>query len=564
MASRIDITIDEILDSRYNIKKDGVKLGEFLFCNDEEYVCQYMENWIAQFDIFPEHLHTPEFYITRLFTYNEYIQHHKGHQQVLLTEVSKRKFGFLADFELSYQGYCQCISSIAEENNPQVALFFSKPLSVIVSRTDRLLHTYLVGGTGKGKTEVAKICIKDDIDREDCAVVVVDPKGDLAKQVASFKCFAPNAPHHDRLVYLNPVLFQDENFVFNFFDQFDDIDLAVQEATNILTAIFREMGNSSDFTGAMESMLSPLLALILQNKLNMYDLYRLVDTGYQEGRKKVEPDISDLLDGVQNLDNDMYKYFFNTKFPHAAITTKQGIEWRIARLLYNKLFLNHTSGKSTINLKELMDQKKVIVISVSKGEMGSTYAGILGKFLISAIQVIVQQRSAIPKEQRVPVMLYIDEFQNYVTDSTKTGLAEARSNGLAYFLIQQLTRQKMDSDYIRTLMGNTNVKIMAQSSYENIEDMSKQMDVPAKDLLALEKYSYYIKISNGKAVKFRPMDTSLIDYNYSMSKQEFDIVLQEQKEKYYRVPSPLIIDEEDVKDDIDFKDNIDDLPFPLD
>lgn len=450
-------------NKRYGLDDNGINIGVFLRGNDMELTEMYMSRRVRLYDSKPEEYKDSEHWIKRLFTYKEYINWHDGKNQELLDELSRRLFGFSSGYDKSYRGYCQCIRTVSQIHCPEVAEFFYNELSVIIPEEARKKHTYIVGSTGSGKSTIMEQMFIDDVNNGNGAVVMIDPKGDLARKLARSKMFAPGGKHHDRLVYIHPTLYKDVVPKINPFDQVSDVRLAVKEMKQILKAVFKEMGESSEFSGAMESMLDSCLVLAYYYKLNLADIYRMMDTGKAgvASKKEAEKLIS-LADGLPS-EFEFTKNYFQYNFNNVIQGTKQGIEWRIAAMIQDYVFQRTTSGKSKIRLNELFDRKMVIIVNLSKGELGAGVSSLLGKYFISAAQLIAQRRSTLEQKDRIPVWLHIDEFQNYVTESAEYMFTEGRGLGIHLNVAQQTVGQKMDEPFLKMIMTNTNTKIVARS-----------------------------------------------------------------------------------------------------
>ena len=542
------MTIDEILNpyKRYNLSPTGDSIGEFIRANDQELIGLFMDWWNKRIGIIPDDYDTIELALFKLFTYEDYLNWHNGKPQKLLDIISGVILGFRGKFDTTHRGYCQAILYIAKKHNPKVAEFFNKPLAVNIPIANRKRHGYIVGKSGGGKSTVVKGLARCDILRKDGSVIVIDPKGDLADEIAHFREFSLKSPHYNRLRYINPVLYGDIVPVINIFDQLDNINKAAPAIRDTFVNIFKEMGNSADFTGAMESMLYHFIWVACENKLNLIDIYRLADPGVRVKDKRVEtPKNERLVDMGKKSSNPMTADYFNNKFDQANHTTKQGIEWRIGALLQDPFLQKMTHGKSTIKLKDWLDNNMVIVVNLGKGQIGASTSILLGKIIISFLQVIAQDRNELPANKRPHTWAFVDEMHNYTTKSNMSIFAEGRSGGLAFCGAQQVTMQGMDKDFYRIMMANTDFKIVSQSTVENWDDMKKQLGIKEEVLMEQEIYTYWLKVGNGKAVLISDADKLVIDDNNSMTDDEWKVVLENQKQ-YYREPEPLF----EIKDNL--------------
>ena len=165
------------------------------------------------------------------------------------------------------------------------------------------VHTYIVGGTGSGKSELMKNMIYDRMKRAKSAVIVIDPKGDLSREVSRWK---ENAENPERLVYFDPVLFNDKTPVINPFDLGDKSKNNIQRAIFELRQSFDQILSQIDggFTPAMKNILGHILSVILRRGGSLGDVHRFLDKNLN----------ADLLEYGQKSADEQDNTFFNGEF----------------------------------------------------------------------------------------------------------------------------------------------------------------------------------------------------------------------------------------------------------
>ncbi|PVR95246.1 type IV secretory system conjugative DNA transfer family protein, partial [Salmonella enterica] len=132
--------------------------------------------------------------------------------------------------------------------------------------------------------------------------------------------------------------------------------------------------------------------------------------------------------------------------------------------------------KSTFNIRKIMDEGKILVVNISKGLIGEDNAGILGSFLVTKIQLAAMSRSDIPDvKDRRPFYLYVDEFQNFATDSFATILSEARKYGLNLTVANQYISQ-MTETVRGAVFGNVGTMISFRVSAEDAQILAQQFE----------------------------------------------------------------------------------------
>lgn len=400
-----------------------------------------------------------------------------------------------------------------------------------------------------------KTLIYEAIHRNTEAIVIIDPKGDLAREVAKF--IDHNLPNRkDKLVYISPFDFAGYTPIINPLrlppvppvDYERMVDISTREIVATLQNIFQE-NNNSGFTEMMVSVLSPCIeTLIRKGDADFWDLQRFMDSRINQ----------DLVELGKNSPNESVRRFFQYDFETIPITTKDGIKWRTRNMLNSQVFAKLTTGASTINLKQLIEERKCIIINLDKGSMSSTVSSHFGKLIVSLIQVIAMQRGGLPDDEKVPTHLFVDEVHNYITASIKHVLTEARSNKLYLTMAQQLVGQDMPNlNFKKILLGNTNIKIMAKSTNENYKELSDEFGIPVIQLQELPEYYFYIKVGNGRPFRLKGRSGLINDRN-AMSESDWKQTVAIQLKKYY-VPELQALNEKRKQEE---QRPVNDKPYP--
>ena len=155
--------------------------------------------------------------------------------------------------------------------------------------------------------------------------------------------------------------------------------------------------------------------------------------------------------------------------------------------------------KSSFNLRDIMDKQKILLVDLSKGRVGEINAYLLGMILVGKILMSALSRTDIPREKRKDFYLYIDEFQNFTTDSICSILSEARKYALnliiAHQYLGQLTKGQ-DTSIKDAVFGNVGSWILFKIGSEDAEIMTKEFSPVFNqyDLINIEKYTAYVKL----------------------------------------------------------------------
>ncbi|MBR5621191.1 TraM recognition domain-containing protein, partial [Candidatus Saccharibacteria bacterium] len=190
--------------------------------------------------------------------------------------------------------------------------------------------------------------------------------------------------------------------------------------------------------------------------------------------------------------------------------------------------------KSSFDVRRIMDEGKILVVNLSKGLVGEDNAGILGSFLVTKVQLAAMSRSDIPNvADRRPFYLYVDEFQNFATDSFAVILSEARKYGLNLTVANQYISQMTDS--VRdAVFGNVGTTISFRVSADDAPLLAKQFEptFETQDLLQMNNRNFVISmIINGEKVPAFSATTLSIP---ATPKDNFDAIVASSREKYSR------------------------------
>jgi CxxC-x17-CxxC domain-containing protein len=363
-----------------------------------------------------------------------------------------------------------------------------------IKEDDRRRHVYMIGKTGVGKTTLIDNMVRQDIENGK-GVALVDPHGDLAKSLLDA---VPPSRVND-VVYLDPA----------------DVDYPV--AFNVMQAIDPKYKYlvSSGLIGVLQKIWAdtwgPRLEYILRNTIlavldypdsTMLGVLRMLsDDGY---RKKVVAKVTDPV--VKAFWYDEFAHY-NERFKTEAVAPIQN---KVGQFLTSSIIRNIISQpKSTIDMKEIMDTGKILLVNVSKGRIGEDNSALLGAMIITHIQLAAMDRANIEEEKRRDFYLYVDEFQNFATESFGTILSEARKYRLNLTIGHQYITQ-MEEPVRDAVFGNTGTLVSFRVGATDSEFLEKEFapTFTETDLVNLDKYNAYIRLMiNGIASKGFSMRT---------------------------------------------------------
>ncbi len=364
---------------------------------------------------------------------------------------------------------------------------------VRITDDDRRRHMYLIGQTGTGKTSLMKKMIEEDL-RAGHGLALLDPNGDFAEDVLGM---IPK-DRIDDLVYFNP---QDTEYPLglNVLEArtAEERDFLIQE----MIAIFYALVSDPSMIGPMfEHNMRMAMGALMADPENPYTIVEIPKMFTDEVfRAKILRKVKDpiLLD------------FWEKEFPASQKGSQAGdmlgyLLSKLGRFIENEMIRNIIGQQhSSIDFADIMNNGKILIANLSKGAIGDQNSQLLGMLLVSKLQVSAFKRANLAEEDRRDFYLYLDEFQNFTTDSISTILSEARKYRLDMILAHQFVGQLPDN--IRNaVFGNVGTTIAFRIGTEDAELLAQKMqpDYNAQDLVEIDNLNAVIKLMiNGKTSK---------------------------------------------------------------
>jgi len=353
-----------------------------------------------------------------------------------------------------------------------------------IKRADRRQHMYVIGKTGVGKTAFLKNMAMQDISNGQ-GLAIIDPHGEFVEEMLD------NIPSNrvNDVVYFNPA---DMNHPvsFNIMDVPDPRykHLIASGLIGIFTKIWANV-----WSARMEYILANcILALLDTPGTTLLGIPRmLVDRDY---RQKI----------INNLKDPVVKSFWvneyeewDPRYRNEAIAPVQN---KVGQFL-NVSFVRNIVGQAenTIDIDEIMNTQKILLVNVSKGRIGEDNAAILGAMIITKIQLAAMERVRIPEDERKDFYLYVDEFQNFATDSFVNILSEARKYRLDLIIAHQYVGQLVTdtSTAVRdAVFGNVGTMVSFRVGAADAEFLEQEFtpEFLQNDLIRLDNYNIYIKL----------------------------------------------------------------------
>ena len=373
---------------------------------------------------------------------------------------------------------------------------------VFMARDDRRRHAYIIGRTGTGKTEIMKnMAVQDIINGE--GLCVIDPHGDFIEDIL---------PHVPKARAEDVILFEpadvERPMGLNMLEAPDEAqkDFAVQE----MISIFYKLVTDPAMLGPMfeHNMRNAMLTLMAdeENPGTLVDIPRIfTDTDFQKYK-------------VSKLKDPLVRAFWEKEMAKTSDFHKSEmlgyLVSKVGRFVENGMIRNIVGqGTSAFNFRQIMDEGKILLVNLSKGRIGEMNAKLLGLIIVSKLQMAALSRADIREAERKDFYLYVDEFQNFITDAFESILSEARKYRLNLIIAHQYLAQLEQaagaqgaaSKSLRdAVFGNAGSMIAFRIGVEDAEAIAKEMAPTFNefDLVNVERFNGFTKLMiNGTASK---------------------------------------------------------------
>jgi len=345
---------------------------------------------------------------------------------------------------------------------------------------DRRRHMYLIGKTGMGKSTILENMIVEDI-WAGKGVAVVDPHGDLAEKIIEY---IPTNRIND-VIYFNPAD-MDYPIAFNVVEHVEP-HLRHLVASGLI-GIFKKLWADSWGPRLEYILRNAILAILDYPGSTLLAVTRMLSD--KNFRKKV----------IEKIEDPVVKAFwinefagYADKFASEAVSPIQN---KVGQFLSSSLVRNIVGQvKSSVDMRKIMDEGKILILNLSKGRIGEDNSALLGAMMITKIQLAAMSRVDIPETERKDFYLYVDEFQNFATESFSNILSEARKYRLNLILAHQYIEQ-LEEPVKNAVLGNVGTIILFRVGANDAEELAPEF-VPVfteEDIVNLPKYEIYLKL----------------------------------------------------------------------
>lgn len=383
---------------------------------------------------------------------------------------------------------------------------------------DRRRHMYVIGKTGMGKTTMIQNMAIQDI-RNGKGMAIIDPHGEFAED-----CLKSVPAHRiNDVIYFNPADLQHPVAL-------NVLECKDQEFRHLiasgLVGVFKKIWADSWGPRLEYILRNAILALLEDPNSTLLGVTRiLIDKEY---RARVMEKVTDPL--VRSFWEDEFSKY-NDRMLTEAISPIQN---KVGQFLSTTLIRNIVGQtKSAFDVRKAMDEEKILIMNLSKGRIGEDNSALLGAMMITKIQLAAMSRVDMDESERKDFYLYVDEFQNFATESFAGILSEARKYRLNLILAHQYIAQ-LEDPVKDAVFGNVGTIAAFRIGAMDSETLEKEFEPVfyANDLVNLNKYDVYLKLMiNGVATS--PFSASSLEpINLGETGVNLEKIIQTSRERY--------------------------------
>lgn len=401
------------------------------------------------------------------------------------------------------------------------------------SQKFRRRHTYILGDTGSGKTQLIQQMILDDLETN-ASIIVIDSQGDLLNKLKHSRNVDP-----ERLVIIDPVDSVYHPLALNMFDIGDrsdlnpvDLERHINGVVELLGFVFSAVMDSA-FTDKQRTLLNPLLRLLLH----------IPDATLETFIDILRNGVGEYLEYVHQLSFASRQFLTSPEMEKSGASgfkdTRVQISWRMSNLLENptisRLF---KSTRNRFDISKEMNAGKVILISTDRSLLKRQGCAFFGRYFISLIAQAMQDRLNSPEHHRRKCYLYIDECGDYLEthDVNITDILEkGRKYNVAITLAHQQTKL-LPVEVFESIRANTAIKFVGSCSASDARKLKDDMN---SDYLGRQSFPYFtcrLGKTNPIYIKVRP---GLLEDTEQRTEEELETIMVKNREKYCFEPVVL-------------------------
>mgnify|MGYP001595208917 CR=1 FL=1 len=373
-------------------------------------------------------------------------------------------------------------------------------------RDDRSRHHYIIGKSGSGKSALLSYMARQDICNGE-GVCVVDPHGDL---IDDLLLYIPKERAKDVIIFDPSDVERPMGLNILEAETPAEMDLAASQATEIFIKLFGD----EIFGPRIQHYFRNACLTLMEDKdegATLIDVPRIfVDDAFLKYK-------------VKKVTNPVVKSFWEHEYANTGDRERQEMipyfSAKFGPFITNTIMRNTIGQKnSAFDFRKIMDEGKILLIKLSKGKIGDLNTQLLGLVMVGRIQMAAMSRTDIPEEQRKDFFLYVDEFQNFATDSFCSILSEARKYSLNLIMAHQYINQLITTRYGTTstgirdaVFGNVGTLCSFKVGADDAEYLAKEYAplLTEQDVIGISNYKMYMKLNINNTTS-RPFSVATI------------------------------------------------------
>ena len=396
----------------------------------------------------------------------------------------------------------------------------------------RFEHTYMLGGTGHGKTTAVKYFLKNDIQdviAGQKSVVVIDSQTELINQLARV-----DVPK-ERVVWIDP---DDIEFplALNLFavgqDRFGSYSALEREQLRSSVVELYEFVLASLMDTGLSGQQRVLFRYCVRLMLEIPDatLLTLLDVLEQP------TGCPDYVEHIQRLDT-VPRRFFESQFDDAEFKRmRKAVTRRMYIILENTVFERMFSNpESKFDMFEEINAGKLILINTSKATLKEDGTKVFGRFFLALLAQAAAERALIPDEEKMPTICYLDEAHEYIDKNVNTILAQARKQRIGMFMAHQYLSQIRDNEVAKGLEANTSIKMAGGVSASDARSLAAQMNAEASEIQN-QPVHHFVTYARGITDRGLPIGFGLGSLEALPMRHDFDELKAFQRATYAQTP----------------------------
>lgn len=373
-----------------------------------------------------------------------------------------------------------------------VNVYRGRETEIRFTDNDRGKHHYIIGKSGTGKSSFISYMARQDI-QNGKGIAIIDPHGDLVEEVLDY---VPKDRVKDVIIFDPADVERPMGLNILEADTPAQMDLAASQATEIFIKLFGD----EIFGPRIQHYFRNACLTLMEDKeegATLIDVPRIfVDEPFMKYK-------------VKKVTNPIVKSFWQNEYANTGAREREEMipyfSAKFGPFITNSIMRNTIGqAKSAFDFRKVMDEGKILLVRLSKGKIGDLNTQLLGLVIVARIQMAAMSRADIAEKDRREFYLYVDEFQNFATDSFCSILSEARKYRLSLIMAHQYINQLVTSKFGTTstqirdaVFGNVGSISSFKIGAEDAEYLAKEFApvLTEQDVIGISNYKQYIKLN---------------------------------------------------------------------